>query len=123
VSVENELLRGKIARLENGRPLVSWNSMHPLPSGWRTNAGDGSTPKKWISFLKVVAHIHTAMVMAEFQADSGAGGKGAEVFLDALADRFECFEARGFLGSVDADAIGHAMVYGCEDSDGAIAAR
>jgi transposase-like protein len=26
VSVENELLREKIARLENGRPLVSWKS-------------------------------------------------------------------------------------------------
>ena len=26
VSVENELLREKIARLENGRPLVSWRS-------------------------------------------------------------------------------------------------
>ena len=26
VSVDNELLREKIARLENGRPLVSWKS-------------------------------------------------------------------------------------------------
>jgi transposase-like protein len=26
VSVENELLREKIARMENGRPLVSWKS-------------------------------------------------------------------------------------------------
>jgi hypothetical protein len=26
VSVENELLREKIARLENGRPLASWKS-------------------------------------------------------------------------------------------------
>ena len=26
VSIENELLREKIARLENGRPLVSWKS-------------------------------------------------------------------------------------------------
>jgi hypothetical protein len=67
--------------------------------------------------LEVVAHVGTAVIIADRQARGNPQGEVAEVLADALTDRFQRLEAIARLRGVDADALTGAMVNRDEDTD------
>src|SRR3954454_5022637 len=87
-------------------------SMHPFPSGWRTNAGEGSMPRKRISFLELVAHVDAAMVVTQAEAGCATAGKASEILLNTLADRLQGFEPARFLYSMGARVLRRGVVGG-----------
>ena len=56
--------------------------------------------------------------MPELEPLGGAGLEPSEVLMDALAEGFQRFEARGPPDGMNAHALGRAMVHRGEDGEG-----
>src|SRR4051812_44001307 len=86
--------------------MPSWT-----PRSWARASRRSQTPRR------DVRHVLAAVVVADGEAAGDVLGEAAEVAADALAERLERLKAGGPVGSVEADALGRAVVDGNEDRD------
>ena len=59
---------------------------------------------------EVIAHVNTAMIVAQLQPVGATGREAAKVFVDALADRLQRLEPGGLLDSVDAQTFCRTVI-------------
>ncbi len=96
---------------------------HPVAFGRPDEGRAGRHPQEPAFRLNVVTHLLTPVIVADLQPRRASHCECPELPADAVADRFQGFDARGLRRGMAPDAFKRAVIDRHEDGDRAVLQR